>query len=119
MKYSQIKRENELKEVRYSVLNALKELGIINIPEFKSYVTMIVKMYEWDYYDKYEHILEEIEENTLIEMIEIFIQGIDERGSANLNPNVYYLIKSIEVICIEKQYVELADSLLELEDIIE
>jgi len=121
MKYSKIRRENDLKELRYFILTGLKELALINELEFKTYGTMIIKMYELNYYDEYEHILENIEEEALVKIIEFMIQLVDEDIVVEIeeDSNLSTLIRSITAICIQKEYSELADSLVELNEMFE
>ncbi|HHD2789079.1 hypothetical protein [Clostridium perfringens] len=121
MKYSKIRRENDLKELRYFILTGLKELALINELEFKTYGTMIIKMYELNYYDEYEHILENIEEEALVKIIEFMIQLVDEDIVVEIeeDSNLSTLIRSITAICIQKGYSELADSLVELNEMFE
>lgn len=113
MKYSEKRKENELKDFRAFVLVGMGELGLIDEPKFKTYGTMITKMYELNYYDKYEHILERVEEEALVEVIEFIIELIDEGIILEIKPNsnLLTLINSIAFIGIEKQYSSLIDSL--------
>lgn len=119
MKRSQIRKENELKESRYFILTYLNEYDIITEPEFKSYATLIIKMYEKGYYDEYEHILEEIEEEALQKLVEIFIEAYDEGAGTTVNSTGIQILRTIEAICIAKEYPELAESLLDLADRLE
>lgn len=102
--------------MRYFVLNSLKDLELIDEQCFKVYGTMIIKMYEFNYYEEYEDILEDVEENALVEIIELLIRLIDSVDDEELgiNSDTESLIKCITAICLEKDYSELADSLGEL-----
>ncbi|MDL0272870.1 hypothetical protein [Clostridioides difficile] len=121
MKYSEKRKENELKDFRAFILIGIGELGLIDEPKFKTYGTMITKMYELNYYDKYEHILERVEEEALVEVIEFIIELIDEGLILEIKPNsnLFTLINSIAFIAMQKQYSNLAESLLELQQMIE
>lgn len=121
MKYSQIRKENKLKEIRYYILNQLKNLELLDEKVFKTYGSMIVKMYELNYYDKYEDLLDPLEEKALTEVTEILIElidSMDDEYGISINSNTEDLIKSITTICIEKKYEELAVSLHELIEMI-
>lgn len=119
MRYSKIRKENELKEFRCFILIGIGKLGLADEPKLKTYGTMIAKMYELNYSDEYEHILERVEEEALVEVIEFVIELIDEGIvlEVKANSNLLTLINSITTICIQKQYSDLAESLLALNEI--
>lgn len=121
MKYSEKRKENELKDFRAFILIGMGELGLIDEPKFKTYGTMITKMYELNYYDKYEHILESVEEEALVEVIEFIIELIDEGIISEIKPNsnLLTLVNSIAFIATKKQYSDLAGSLVELQQMFE
>lgn len=82
---------------------------------------MIIKMYELNYYDKYENILEDVEEEALVDIIEYIIYLIDEYDINEIEESsiINGLIKIISVICVKNNYSDLADSLIEFNELFE
>ena len=121
MKYSQIRRENELKEFRYFVLTVIEEFNLTNEQEFKIYKSMITKLYENDGYDRFEDVLEKYEEEALVNLTEFMIQIIDEEKITHIGSASQFkrLINCITAICDAKDYMDLGDSLISLNEMFE